>query len=234
MVLRNLMTIVIFLAIILFTNHIAYAMSSTSNAINTDVLNEAGEYSESSNYKIWHNLGESSTGVSSSTNYKIYSGFMTPDSYILTFSITPSTLNFGSLSQSSVSTQSTIITVSTSSILGYSVKSYDDTQPGIAYGLVDGSNKISDATTPNVFINLPSAGTEHYGVTVTGAHADAGYTGGTKINSLDNATLTNIGSYNSFIANDALTVQYRASISSLSSAGNNYSAITTYICTINY
>ncbi|MCL5795006.1 MAG: hypothetical protein M1338_01480 [Patescibacteria group bacterium] len=234
MVLRKLLYAAIFLSIFCFNRGSVLAMSSGSNAINSDILNESGGYSDSSNYRIWHNLGENSTGTSQSANYRIYSGFITPDNYTLIFSVSPGSINLGTLTDLSVSTQSAAITVSTSSILGYSVKAYDNTPVGIEYGLIDGSKKIADATTPNVFINLPVAGVEHYGLTITGTHADAGYVSGTKINSLDNSTLSNIGSYNSFIANDILTAQYRASVSLLSAAGNNYTATTTYICTTNY
>lgn len=232
--LHKLLLVIIILSILIFDKVDVLAMSAGTKAINSDVLNEAGDHSDSSSYRIWHNVGENSTGVSASSNYRIYSGFITPDNYTLIFSVTPNTLNFGALSRLSVTTQSTTVTISTSSILGYNIQAYDSTSSGIANGLIDGAKKISDATTPNVFIDLPTGGIEHYGITVTGTHADAGYASGTKINSLDNATLSNIGFHNSFIANDTLTVQYRASISSASAAGANYSAITTYICTTNY
>jgi hypothetical protein len=234
MILRKLLFVIIFLSIFSFNIGNVLAMSAGSKAINSDILNESGGYSDSNAFRIWHNLGESSTGTSASSNYRIYSGFVTPDNYTLIFSVTPSSLDFGTLSQLSVATQSATVTTSTSSILGYSVKAYDNTPVGIEYGLIDGSKKIADATTPNVFIDLPNAGIEHYGITVTGTHADTDYASGTKINSLNDSTFTDIGSYSSFISSDILTIQYRASVSLLSASSQNYSATTTYICTTNY
>lgn len=210
------------------------AMNSDNYNVPIDILGEAGGTSTSSNYKIQHNLGEVITGSMTSTSYKLNSGYIQSDKPVLIFSMSESSIDFGTLSSGSVSTGNTILTISTSSLWGYSVQAYDNTPAGIANGLVDGSKEIVDATTPNVYIALPSAGTEHYGIVVTGTHVASGYVTGTKINSLDNTTWGEIGSHNSFIADDTLTVQYRASITQLSPAGANFQAVTTFIVTGNF
>lgn len=210
------------------------AMNSDNYKVPIDVLGQTGGESSSANYKIQHNLGETITGSSSSVSYKLNSGYIQYDKPVLIFSISDSSVNFGTLSTSSVSTGNITLTISTSSLWGYSVRAYDDTSSGIANGLVDGTKKIADATTPNVYVSIPSAGTEHYGIVVTGTHAASGYAAGTKINSLDNTTWVDIGSSSDFISGDTLTVQYRASISNLSPAGANYQAVTTFICTGNF
>lgn len=211
-----------------------FAMDSSNYSIPKDVLNQTGGISSSDNYTIEHNLGESVIGTSSSGSYKESSGYLEPDLDVLIFTIDDNTVDLGLLSDSSVATANTILTVSTSSLKGYTVKAYDDTQVGIDYGLVDGDNNISDATTPNVFINNPAPGVEHYGLTVAGVHANTNYASGTKINSLNNTNLSDIGSYDNFIANDTLNIQYRASISNQTSAGANYRANPIYICTGNF
>jgi hypothetical protein len=229
-------TVVIISIILFLTSQVSsiFAMDSDTYRIRPDVLDESGGYSSSENYMIWHNLGESPTGPSQSETYRINSGFWQDETPYLSFSISLSVLNFGHITDSAVSTQNTTLTVSTNAVLGYSVQAYDDTPVGINYGMVDGTKKIADATLPNNYIDLPSAGVEHYGVKVTGTHAAVGYASGTKINSLNNESQTEVGSYNSFISGDILSVEYRASISNLSPASSNYQTITTYICTGNF
>lgn len=199
-----------------------------------DVLNEAGGASNSDNYKVVHNLGESVIGSSSSLNYKLNSGFLQPDKAVLIFTISTNTANLGTLTTGSVNTANVTLTTSTSGINGYAVQAYDNTTPGIANGLLDGGKKISDATTPDTFVNNPGAGTEHYGIIVAGTHADAGYASGAKTNSLDDVTNVNIASYTDFIASDSQTVIFRASITDVSPAGANYGAIATFICTASF
>lgn len=210
------------------------AMSSTNYQINIDEFNESGGSSSSTNYQIWSNLGEQVTGTTESANYKVHQGFITTETPILIFSISGNSISFGTLTSDSVKTGNITLTLSTNAASGYSVQAYDNTTAGIANGLISVTSELADATTPNSYINLPSAGTEHYGVTVTGTHATSGYSSGTKINSLDNTTWVDIGSYSGFISDDVLTVQYRASISGLSPASSNYQAISTFVATGNF
>jgi hypothetical protein len=212
----------------------ALAMDSSTYRVNPDVLNESGGYSSSSSYRIWHNLGESPTGISESATYRIGAGFLQPDDQVLSMVISSNGLNFGVLSSSLVSAQSFTVTISTDYSNGYTLNAYDNTPSGIANGLVNGAKKIADATTPNNYINLPIAGVEHYGVVVTGTHAAAGYTSGTKINSLDDTTWIEIGSYNNYIDNDVYNVEFRAGISNTSPAGINYQTVTAFIVTANF
>lgn len=221
--------------LIITTANISSAMQSASYRIAPDVLNETGGYSSSETYALWHNLGEGVvTGETASASYRSHQGFYTTDVPILAMSISEINLDFGLFSISSVSTQNTNLTISTNALTGYSVQSYDNTSAGSANGMLSGSKKIADATTPNNFLDLPTAGTEHYGITVTGTHADSDYVGGTKINSLDNTTWADIGSHTSYVAGDVLTVQYRASISLTTPASDNYQALTTFIVTGNF
>jgi len=208
-----------------------FAMDSDSYQIAPDVLNESGGTSDSENYRLFTNFGESPTGVSDSATYRMHAGFLQADNPYISFTVSDNSLDFGVLSTGAVSTRNTTLTISTNAMFGYSVDAYDDTSVGIAYGMVNGANKIADATTPNVYIDLPLAGVEHYGITVTGTHAAAGYVGGTKINSLNDTSRTEIGSYTSYIAGDTMTIQYRASISNISEADNGYRTTTTFICT---
>lgn len=209
-------------------------MDSAHYSVPKDVLNEAGGVSSSTHYKIIHNLSETPTGVSSSTNYKVNAGFLTDETPILTFSISSNSVNLGTLRSDIVSAGNITLLLSTNAQSGYSIQAYDDTPAGISNGFVSGAAKVADATTPNNYIDLPSAGVEHYGIVVTGTHAAAGYLTGTKINSMDNSTWVDIGSYGGFIAEDGLTVQYRASVTAITPASLNYQTISTFIATGNF
>lgn len=199
-----------------------------------DVINSAGNTSSSTHYNLTDNFGESVTGPSSSASYKLNAGFIQADQSTLSFSVTPNSINLGVLSTGSISSGEAYLTTTTSYAGGYFVKAYDNTEPGIANGLIDGTNKIADATTPNNYIDNPSAGTEHYGVSITGTHAAAGYASGTKINSLDNTTWIDVSSYNGAISDDEQTATFKASIDNLTPPASHYSAITTFICTANF
>jgi hypothetical protein len=211
-----------------------FAMESSVYRVSPDVLNESGGYSSSSSYRIWHNLGESPTGTSESATYRIGAGFLQPDDQVLSMIISSNSLDFGVLSSSLVSTQSFTVTISTDYSNGYTLNAYDNTPSGITNGLINGAKKISDATTPNNYINLPIAGVEHYGIVVTGTHAATGYASGTKINSLDDSTWIDIGSYDNYANNDVYNVEFRASISDTSHASINYQAVTNFIVTANF
>jgi len=212
-----------------------FAMESTNYRVSPDVIDEGGGIGSDGTYRIYNNIGESAvTGDVSSINYRIWQGFLQPDMSTIYMTISNPTINFGKLRFDTVSTGSTVVTIGSNSNNGYSLRAYDNTSVGIANGLIEGANKIADATTPNTFINFPLAGTEHYGITVTGTHADSGYAAGTKINSLDDSTWINVGSYTHVTKNDSYTIEYRTSISEDTNISQNYQAITTYILTVNY
>lgn len=220
--------------VIIFMQLFSWGNVLATYKIPKDVLNEAGGASNSANYKILHNLGDFATGDSTSDTYKLSAGFLQPDKPVLLFSLSASTVNLGTLATGAVNTGNITLTTSTSTLYGYSIQAYDNTAIGAANGLLDGTKKIADATTPNVFIANPVAGTEHYGIIVTGTNADAGYAAGTKANSMDDATRADIASYTDFIASDSQTVTFRASISNTSPAGYSFGATATFICTANF
>jgi hypothetical protein len=231
---KKIIFFLIFLVLYYLQTVNIFAMDSSSYQVESDVLNESGGYTASSNYRILGNLGESITGVSSSDNYKIYQGFLTTEVPILNFSISNNIINLGTLTSIDTKTATTTLTVSTNAISGYNVRAFDGTPAGITNGLMSGIKKIADATTPNVFIDLPSSGIEHFGIVATGNHASLGYASGTKINSLDNTTWADIASFTGFISEDVITVQYRASISDATPASGNFQSIATYIATGNF
>lgn len=234
-VMRQVATNMLVFVILLLTNsQPVLAMDSETYRVKPDTLNSGGGYSSSETYRIWHNIGESPTGTSQSESYKISAGFYTPDDPTLLCSLSANTINFGLLRSDEVTTGQTVLTIATSAISGYTVSAYDDTEPGTANGMIDATRKIADATTPGTFIDLPLAGVEHYGHTVTGSRANPSYLGGTKMTSLDNTTSVEIASHNSSSVSDTVTVQYRTSISNTTPAAPAYRAITTFICTSNF
>jgi len=93
-------------------------------------------------------------GVIDSNTYEIRSGFYFMDSGVLSVSVSPSSLNLGSLSASEVKTAQTTITVSTDSTTGYS----------LAIGSV-GSGGLANVATGQQVV----AGTEAFGFSGSGA-----------------------------------------------------------------
>lgn len=211
-----------------------FAMNDGTYQISPDVLNQTGDYTSGDGYRLWHNLGESVTGTATGSGYIIHEGFLQPDVQELSISFSASSIDFGTLSLLAANEQDINITIINSIAKGYALQAYDNTPAGIAYGLIDGTNTIADATTPGVYINLPGAGIEHYGITVIGTNADPGYSSGTKINSMDNISPINIGSYNGYTSGDIFNIKFIAGIADDTEPAQNYQALTTFILTANY
>ncbi len=121
----NLLTCFL-VAIFVFPNLLLAAMSSTNYQIWQDAISVGGgEDQISSNYSLKDTLGELGLGDSSSTNNGLKPGFRSAEFYsgvsVLTFSVSPSSLEFGNLDKFGTAAGALILSVETNSYTGVSV-----------------------------------------------------------------------------------------------------------------
>jgi hypothetical protein len=134
---------------------------SPSYSINESQIGGIGDFnSSSSNYSFkpgvadgGSTLGDSFIGNSSSTNFQTNSGYNTASSPTLSFSVTSSTVNFGTLSTAFVQTGTATFNVKNYTSSGYVVTV-------IGNGLVSGGHTLNRLATDTASI----AGTEQFGL----------------------------------------------------------------------
>jgi hypothetical protein len=127
-------------------------MQSGSYKIYADSFNIGGVYSTSSAYALYDSAGEWPGGTPTSTTYEIRAGFQAMERGELAMTISNTSLNLGTLSVSAVNTDSSVISVTSGSLSGYS----------LSIGSADASpiTAVSDGTV--------TAGSEEYGLAVSG------------------------------------------------------------------
>lgn len=182
------------------------AMSSESYINWMDSLNFGGEETSfSTNYKLQDTMGEVGTGRISSTNYTGLIGFRQAEADPkMTFTISGNSIDFGTLTTSAVFSGSITITTTTNAVDGYVTTIYET--ENLKTGAGSDIDDVGDGTV--------TAGSEEYGVRTSGA---AG-----QMNAADTAVTTSpqtVALYNSWINGSAVTITFKAAISSLTSAG---------------
>jgi hypothetical protein len=155
----------------LFLAERASAMSSVNFGIGWDSVNSGGDDSSSStNFALRDTLGEQATGYGSSTNYQVSAGYRVGDtspeslSFDIRDSADTSNTNscaLGTLSAGGVSTCSYRLRISTSATNGFMALIQADHDFGT------GSATMTNIGQGGSFV----AGTEDYGLTLTGATA---------------------------------------------------------------
>lgn len=113
-------------AVFIFPNLLLAAMTSNNYQIWQDALSVGGgEDQASSNYSLKDTLGELGLGDSSSTNNGLKPGFRSAEFYsgqaVLSFSVTPSSMEFGALDKFSTAVGTLVLSVTTNSYTGVSV-----------------------------------------------------------------------------------------------------------------
>lgn len=133
-------------------------MSSTNYTIFADSIDSGGALSTGGVYSLQDTAGESPVGSSTSSIYEVIGGYQAMDWAILAISIDTATINLGTLSVSAVAAASAVVSVTADASDGYvlSVASVSGTS----------LTAVSDGTV--------SAGTEEYGVAVSGLDASFG------------------------------------------------------------
>jgi hypothetical protein len=192
-------------------------MSSENYTIWLDSLNYGGEETSSSaNYKLRDTLGEIGTGILSSPNYRALIGFrrIEPEPTI-SFWISKNSIDFGTLSQSSVASDSVTVSTRTNADYGYATTIYED----------GNLRTVAGADIDDVADGEVTAGSEEYGIRTSGAHG--------QMNDADTAITTTpqvVASYSSWINLSTVTITFKVSISALTAAGH-YSHIVTLVTT---
>lgn len=190
---------------------------SSPNYINwMDSLNIGGEESSSStNYRLQDTFGEIGTGPIGSTNYQGLIGFRQSEADpMFTFSLSKNSIDFGTLTVGSVFTDNVTVTTSTNADGGYFTTIVED---GEFRTFGDYINDVTDGTV--------SAGSEEYGVRTSGTSG--------QMNGADTAilsTVQEVADYASWIDGDAVTVDFKVSITPTTAAGY-YEHIVTFIST---
>ncbi len=133
--------LVCFVMIVLVSpNLLKAAMTSNNYQIWQDAISVGGgEDQTSTNYSLADTLGEFGVGYSSSTSNSLRPGYRSGDSF-LTFSVTPSSIEFGNLSSSATTAGSVVLSVLTNSITGVSVTYTGST---LTCSACSGTNTIS-------------------------------------------------------------------------------------------
>src|SRR3989338_11013380 len=119
----GLITIIIASIFLSTSNFLSAAMSSANYQIWQDAISVGGGEDQSSgNYTLKDTLGELAIDRSSSTNYGLKPGFREVQFFsgqeTLSFSISPSSLEFGKLDKFSTAAGSVALTVNTNSYTG--------------------------------------------------------------------------------------------------------------------
>lgn len=196
----------------------AAVMESNSYKIPNDIMNEVGGTSTSSNYKLQFNMGEAVGGESSSGSYQLNSGYLEAPLYLLDFSYSIDTIDFGTLDSSSVSTAVPAVTLAITlyGSNGYTIyvkDSGNNTNPGL-YNEPDNYLISSYAATL-------VAGTEGYGIQASSSSAtiDAVYAkSGNDIGGL-NISAQTLASNTTDVKNEQITVNTKAAISGYTPGG---------------
>ncbi|MFA6410270.1 MAG: hypothetical protein WCW26_01705 [Candidatus Buchananbacteria bacterium] len=234
-------SLILSLGILLFLPVKIWAYTTSTNyVIWADVFNSGGtEDSSSTSYGLQDSIGESVilSNTSTSASYGLKAGFreMYPDEYI-TFSVSATALNLGTLSTAAASSGSHTMTVDTNAANGFAV-----TMSGTT--LTSGVNTISAI---GAVAAASAPGSSQFGInlaanTVPAVGADP--TGTAPIGSaVSPYNSTNFFAFNSgdTVASAAVltnqtvfTVSYLANISSAVAAGA-YSTTLTYSATANF
>jgi hypothetical protein len=178
-------------------------MSSTNYTIFADSVDSGGVLSTGGVYSLQDTVGESPAGSSTSSTYEVIGGYQSMDWSVLTMDIDTNSVNLGTLAVDQVTSTAVVVTIVADAETGYvlSVASVSGTS----------LSAVSDGTV--------SAGTEEYGVAVSGI--DAAF-------SDDRAIVANLNlaSSSTPVTSGNTTLTFKAAISAISVAGGRSQSIT--------
>lgn len=180
-------------------------MTSTNYSIFADDFH-SGIVGTSTNYRLENTTGESSVGSTTGTTYTILGGYQVMDISSLSLSISDANLNLGDLSASSVSSDSSTITVNSEGT-GYILAIYNVSWSGTALANVSGTSV--------------DAGSEEYGFAITGGDVSS------SLLSKDNIVqATILMSSSTAVTNSTGVITFKASISGSTSSGSRSQTVT--------
>lgn len=133
---KKIAPLIFLLSVFLLANPFAvfgFVMGGSTYRIDSDSINVGGlSFSTSSNYSLGSSVGELATGISSSTVYKISSGFWTSDDVYISIT-SPADANLGSVSGllGGTGNASSTWVVTTNNSTGYSLSVVSNTYPAL-------------------------------------------------------------------------------------------------------
>ncbi|OGL67318.1 hypothetical protein A2856_01325 [Candidatus Uhrbacteria bacterium RIFCSPHIGHO2_01_FULL_63_20] len=197
------------------------AQSSSTNYILWDTsINGGGGRTTSTNYIDFNTVVDIGSDYLSSGNYRAYQGFeaITEEPRLtMSLSSTSITLSPNPLTTASVSTGATTVTVSTNADFGYALTATEN-----AAFQNQSADEIADVSDGAV-----TAGSEEYGIAVSGA--DAAFGDDRSVST----TPRTIASKSTWGAARATVVTVKAAIASVTDSGE-YAGTITFIATGNY
>lgn len=202
---------------VIFAGEVHAGMTSTNYRLYGDAFGSVGGRGSSTNYLMEGTGEDSPVGEGSSTNYVLLAGFQSLSEHpTFSFSVSASSISFGTLLMSSVASQSYTVTTSTNAPYGYTTTIYED-----------GEFRVGSSTIDDVADGSVTAGSEEYGVSVSGTDVafvtDQGIT----------SSGTVVASRTNWINGSTATVTHKAAINSGTTMGT-YSHTVTYMSTGNF
>lgn len=212
----NIKILLVSISLILASVSGVYAeMSSTNYKIQTDSINFGGsDYGASTNYKIQETLGEEAPGISQSANYQTRAGYrqMLVAEPLFSFTLSANTCVLGTLSTGSVSSCNYDITTTTNAASGYTTTL-----------TADGALRTASAADiNNVSDGAVTAGSEEYGVALTGSDRAFADEQGIPTSPSTLTVASNSGS----VTNSSVTITNKAAISAATAAGSYSQSVT--------
>ena len=233
----GLIIVIIVSAFVNSPNFLLAAMSSANYQIWQDAISVGGGEDQSSgNYTLKDTLGELAIDRSSSTNYGLKPGFREVQFFsgqeTLSFSVSPSSLEFGKLDKFSTAAGSVTLTVNTNSYTGVSVTFGGNT---LTCGAC--TSGVKEVSAIGSGASASSVGTSQFGFNVI-------YTSGTSPVASAVSPYNGAGTYafnggdqiissSSQINETIFSLNFIANISG-DEKGGNYSTTLTYTATANF
>jgi hypothetical protein len=219
--------------LILASSAYAVNMESSSYRLQFTNLNMTSGSKSSTNYKILDTVGQTAPGEYSSTGFIVKAGFPYIKTIIaFAFTISDLSIDFGTLTPGSPSTQTNTLTVSAGGAGGYSVTAYEN-HP---LKLQTSSTAIPDTTCDANDCDQTTAGvwsqttTYGFGFNMSGNDVPADFVDSTYYRQFadDSAaeSAQTVMSSSSVGQNRTATVTYKANVSSSQAAGDYENSIT--------
>ena len=213
----------------------AFMISSNHYQINADSINVGGVKQTSASYNSEDTIGETATGTSSSTHYKVSTGYQAMWDYPpgLSFAIGSNSAPLGTLSTSSVSSTSTTFSVSTNAAHGYFVGVTGSTLTSGSHTIAAmGSAAPSSVGSEQFGINLVANSSPSVGANPSGGQGSAasGYASTNNFKYVSGDTIANASIYSQ---TTNFTISYIGNIATGTAAGS-YAANLTLVATAKF
>ncbi len=222
----------VFFTLICSSPAIADTLNSPAFQIQMSTVNLTGGNKSSASYKLSDTVGQTFQGQFNSAGYVIQAGFQYINTLIpFSFRISNLSINFGSLVPGTPSTLSNILTITTGSAFGYTVKAIEDHPLSRSDGLANIPDTACDLgttclqTSANIWADNARYGFGYNmsGADITGDFVNSTYYRPFPAQNVDQPAI--IMSKNGIATSSAATVTYKINIAGGQAAGTYQNAI---------